>query len=121
MKHLTFTETTQGSTPPGDPSMFTGAVRTQPVLASSDVRSLLVTFEDGARTRWHRHSGGQVLHVVEGTGRTRTRGGEVVELAPGDLVVAEPGEEHWHGAADGTTMTHLAISIGTTEWGGAPD
>jgi quercetin dioxygenase-like cupin family protein len=44
-----------------------------------------------------------------------------VELAPGDLVSVPPGEEHWHGAAEGGSMTHLAVSLGTTDWGDPPD
>ena len=89
--------------------------------APHGVRALVVSFEDGARTFWHRHAGGQVLHVIEGHGRARSRDGEELELQPGDLVVAEPGEEHWHGAAERTGMTHLAVSIGDTTWGGPPD
>lgn len=30
-----------------------------------------VTFEPGARTNWHKHSGGQILLVVAGEGRIR--------------------------------------------------
>ena len=112
------------ATQPADPKTFTGPTRNLAVATTAEahaVRALLVHFEDGARTHWHRHAGGQVLHVVEGRGRTQSRGGEVVELAPGDIVTADPGEEHWHGAAEGAALTHLAISIGATEWGPAPD
>ena len=31
-------------------------------------------------------------------------------------VTTAPGEWHWHGAARGTFMVHLAVSGGTTEW-----
>lgn len=31
------------------------------------------------------------------------------EIRPGDTVWIEPGEVHWHGAAPGRTMVHLAI------------
>ena len=85
------------------------------------MRTLLVAFETGARTHWHRHTGGQVLHVLEGRGRTQVRGQAAVELGPGDIVSVPADEEHWHGAAEGATMTHLAISLGTTEWGGPPE
>ena len=30
-------------------------------------------------------------------------------IRPGDTVWFAPGEEHWHGAAPGTMMCHLAI------------
>jgi hypothetical protein len=29
-----------------------------------------------------------------------------------------PGEWHWHGAAPGTFMVHLAVTDGTAEWAG---
>jgi hypothetical protein len=28
-----------------------------------------------------------------------------------------PGEHHWHGAGPDTVMTHIAISLGVTDWG----
>jgi hypothetical protein len=34
----------------------------------------------------------------------------------GDTVTSAPGEWHWHGAAPGTFIVHLAVSDGTTEW-----
>lgn len=34
----------------------------------------------------------------------------------GDVVVCEAGTEHWHGAAEGSCMAHLAISLGVTSW-----
>jgi quercetin dioxygenase-like cupin family protein len=108
----------------GDRSHFTGAITQVPVHESTDpqpVRAMVVGFQDGARTHWHRHAGGQVLHVIEGRGRTQSRGGPVVELAAGDMVSVPAGEEHWHGAAAGDSMSHLALSLGTTEWGGPPD
>ena len=30
-------------------------------------------------------------------------------IRPGDVVWCPPGEKHWHGAAPGTAMTHIAI------------
>ncbi len=77
---------------------------------------LVITFENGARTHWHSHDGGQVLHVMEGQGLVQSRGEAVRRLRPGDVVSSAPGEEHWHGAAEGATMRHLAVSIGTTRW-----
>jgi quercetin dioxygenase-like cupin family protein len=124
MKRLTRNQTTSGGSPAADPGVFTGPVLQQPVHTVTEphpVRTLLVTFQDGARTYWHRHAGGQVLAIVTGAGRTRSRGGDPVDLAPGDIVVADPDEEHWHGAAEGASMTHLAVSIGDTTWAEAPD
>ncbi|MEP7104794.1 MAG: cupin domain-containing protein [Chloroflexota bacterium] len=103
---------------------FTGPVAMATVHESQPavpVRVLVVAFPDGARTHWHTHAGGQVLHVIEGRGRTQSRGGPVVELAAGDVVSVPAGEEHWHGAAEGASMSHLAVSLGTTGWGDPPD
>lgn len=77
---------------------------------------LIVSFQAGARTHWHRHGQGQVLYVLSGSGRICARGGEPVEIGPGDFVHALPGEEHWHGAAEDGPMSHVALSFGATEW-----
>jgi len=106
-----------------DRAHFTGAV-TQLVVNETDeahpVRVYLVGFKDGARTHWHAHAGGQILHVVEGAGRTQVRGQPETALRAGDLVTVPGGVEHWHGAAAGESMTHLAVSLGSTEWGEPP-
>ena len=41
----------------------------------SRTRVLSVHFAPGARTAWHRHPFGQVLHVTEGAGLVQSRGG----------------------------------------------
>ncbi len=97
---------------------FSGTVRRRD-LGRIDVpegAALAVTFDPGARTFWHRHTGGQVIHVVEGVGRVATRDGDPVEIRPGDLVETPPDEEHWHGASLDSSMTHVALSFGETEW-----
>ena len=39
------------------------------------------------------------------------------DLSASDIVVIDPGEEHWHGAAPGTDGEHLAINAGSeTTW-----
>lgn len=75
----------------------------------SRMRALSVHFNPGARTAWHTHPFGQVLHVVEGVGRVQSRGGPVEQIRAGDTIRFEPDEEHWHGAAPATFMTHLAL------------
>lgn len=52
---------------------------------------------------------GQTLVVIDGTGLVQRRGRPVEAIRVGDAVRIEPGEWHWHGAAPGTAMTHLAI------------
>jgi quercetin dioxygenase-like cupin family protein len=97
---------------------FTGTVLRDPVLSGDGAPTInSVTFPPAARTNWHRHEHGQVLVVTSGRGRAGTRSGELTPLEPGDVVWFSPGEDHWHGAAPDTVMTHLAISLGTTDWG----
>ena len=40
-------------------------------------------------------------------------------FGPGDIVIAEPGECHWHGAADDSFMSHLSVTAEDTLWGNA--
>jgi len=97
---------------------FSGTVRRRDLgpIGAPDGAALTVSFDAGARTYWHHHSHGQVLYVVEGTGRVGTRDGGLAAIGVGDLVEAPPGEEHWHGAAEDTPMTHVALSFGETVW-----
>ena len=41
----------------------------------------------------------------------------MVTIRAGDVVVVAGGEWHWHGAAPGHFMAHLALSEGGAEWG----
>ncbi len=79
-----------------------------------------VRFEPGARTAWHSHPLGQTLIVTSGVGRVQAWGGPVEEIRPGDVVWIPPHVKHWHGAAPGSPMTHIAISEAldgrTVEW-----
>ena len=96
---------------------FTGRVWADPVLAAEDdVGVNAVFFEPGARTHWHTHAVGQVLYVTHGEGYLMTRTGEGGRLAAGDVAHIPPGEEHWHGAAPGSYLLHLAISLGEATW-----
>lgn len=99
---------------------FTGEVWVDPItrgLPQSGLNVAAVRFSPGARSAWHSHAGGQTLYVTEGRGLVQPRGGEVVELRPGDVVYAPDGEEHWHGAAPEHFMTHLSITEGPADWG----
>jgi quercetin dioxygenase-like cupin family protein len=96
----------------GPAEMFTGDVWLD-VIAKGDepsrIRVNVVRFSPGARTAWHAHAVGQTVHVTEGVGRIQSRGGEVVELHPGQTVHTPPGEWHWHGAVPDRFMSHLAM------------
>jgi quercetin dioxygenase-like cupin family protein len=98
-------------------STFTGEVWAAPVIPPRDELTInTVNFAPGARTYWHSHQDGQVLQVLAGEGRIATRGSAPQVLRPGDTVWAPPGEEHWHGAADGMFLVHTAISLGPVHW-----
>ena len=97
---------------------FTGTVWADPALPTQDgVTIANIFFAPGARTFWHHHELGQILHVVAGRGLVCSAGGAVEVLRPGDVVWVPPGERHWHGAAHDSYLVHLAISLGTTVWG----
>ena len=83
---------------------------------TEETRASFVRFEPGAHTHWHQHSGGQVLHIIDGVARVQAWGGEGVSLAAGDTAVAPPGEKHWHGAGERAPMTQLALTSGEVTW-----
>jgi quercetin dioxygenase-like cupin family protein len=109
----------------GPAEMFSGDVWFDVIAKGekpSRMRVNVVRFAPGARTAWHSHAVGQTLHVTEGRGMVQSRGGEVVEIRPGDTIYTPPGEWHWHGAAPGHFMTHIAMWEGPgegpeSEWG----
>lgn len=93
--------------------IFVGEVFTQNLVTEDDApsqRVTAVTFEDGARNRWHYHSTEQVLVVTDGEGIVANED-EVLRVTAGDVVLISAGERHWHGAAEGASMTHLSILL----------
>ena len=109
----------------GDADRFTGDVWFDVVASGTEpsrLRVNTVRFSPGARTAWHALAVGQTLHVVDGHGIVQSRGGRRAEMRPGDVVHTPPGEWHWHGAAPGHFMTHLAMweapaEGAESEWG----
>lgn len=97
-------------------SAFVGRVLAQPLVADEAqvLRLGAITFEDGARTRPHRHDYDQVLVITAGAGILATQRDEHA-VGPGDVVFVPAGELHWHGAQPGASMTHVSINlVGTT-------
>lgn len=74
-----------------------------------------VTFEPGACTHWHSHEGGQLL-VVAGEGWVGNRQTRPQNVSLGDVIWTPAGEEHWHGATDTSSLTHVAVTLGATHW-----
>lgn len=96
---------------------FTGRVWADPILGAEDgVGVTAVFFEPGARTHWHAHEIGQVLHVTHGQGWIQVRNGPGARISAGDVVHIGPGEVHWHGAGPDSYMLHVAVSLGGNEW-----
>lgn len=95
-----------------NPDYFTGTVWMDPIIEAPEparISALRVAFEPGARTAWHTHPLGQTLHVISGVGRIQRDGEPVREIRPGDTVWIPPLVRHWHGAAPGTGMVHIAM------------
>lgn len=105
---------------PVDPRTFTGdatMARMDGVNVSPDINVYRVTFQAGARTAWHAHTGSQLLLVVQGSCRLQKKGEPIQEVAAGGAVRIEPGERHWHGATVDAPMVHLALNINAaTAW-----
>jgi len=96
----------------GETAYFTGSVWVDEIVIGvepSRARLFRVSFEPGARTAWHTHPVGQVLHVLAGCGRVQVEGEPAQAIQPGDTVIIPPHARHWHGAAPGHTMVHLAM------------
>jgi 4-carboxymuconolactone decarboxylase len=108
------TPATAGRAEPAAPSSnFTGAVAvTQPFSGTGGARlgGATVTFQPGARTRWHSHPLGQLIVVTAGRGWIQIEGEPVRAMGPGDVVWTPPGTKHWHGATRTSAMTHVAVS-----------
>ena len=94
--------------------MFTGEVHAHGLVddtMTQETRLLLVKFSPGGRTKWHTHSFEQALIIVDGKGivASESQGERVVE--PGDVVVFDKNEKHWHGGTNHTGMTHIAVNL----------
>lgn len=78
-----------------------------------------VTFEPGARTKWHKHPGGQILLVMDGVGYYQEQGQAKQILRKGDVIKCPANLPHWHGASADTAFVQVAITnrhLGETVW-----
>src|SRR5579864_348098 len=99
----------------GPAELFTGDVWIDEVARGAEpsrVRVNVVRFSPGARTAWHSHARGQTLYVTEGVGQVQSRGDDITEIRPGDIVDTPADEWHWHGATPHDFMTHFSITEG---------
>lgn len=93
---------------------FDGEVRLTPYFQSTHLRVNHVTFDAGARTHWHRHTGGQLLYAVSGRGWVGDIDSDY-ELTVGDVAVIGADELHWHGSKE-EHFEHIAVTMGETIW-----
>jgi quercetin dioxygenase-like cupin family protein len=92
---------------------FTGNAYLQPLLVRDKNKNFAlgsVTFEPGARTRWHTHPRGQVLIVTEGEGFYQEKGKPAQRIKKGDVINIPENAEHWHGATANTKVIHIAVT-----------
>lgn len=101
---------------------FTGTVYLNMLMDADSINPTTVgnvTFEPGARTKWHLHPGGQILLAIEGVGYYQEKGQEKKILRKGDVVKCPANVPHWHGASADTAFVQVAITnrhLGPTEW-----
>jgi len=94
-------------------SNFTGVVLQDPLFKAETpgrAQINLVTFTPGARTNWHTHPLGQILYVLNGSGRVQCWGRPIELVHAGDVIWFPAGEKHWHGAGPDTAMVHFSLT-----------
>lgn len=92
---------------------FTGTAYLQILIAADSLNATSVgnvTFEPGARTKWHTHPGGQILLATGGIGYYQEKGQPKKILRKGDAIKCPPNVPHWHGATDFSGFVQIAIT-----------
>ena len=101
------------STVKNPPEQFAGDVWVDPIAAPHEgdqrMTVALVRFAPGARTAWHSHARGQYLRVTAGVARFGDRDAPIIEVHPAQTLTTPPGQDHWHAAAPGCFMEHIAM------------
>lgn len=101
---------------------FTGSVYLKTLIDADSLNPTAVgnvTFEPGARTRWHLHPGGQILLVIDGVGYYQEKGQSKIILRKGDVIKCPPNVPHWHGASADSHFIQVAVTnrhLGETVW-----
>lgn len=92
---------------------FEGTVWVKPLLPADSVLNASignVIFGPKARSKWHKHPGGQTLIGLDGMGYYQEKGKPLQILRKGDVVRCPPDVEHWHGASHDHWFVQLAIT-----------
>ena len=110
-----------------NPDYFTGRVIMKEVsntVKSNESKIYHVTFKNGARTKLHQHSGGQILIVTKGRGslvmynkigkgtsKFKIKKTTQTNINEGDVVYIPPKKLHTHGSVKkNQTFSHIAIN-----------
>ena len=101
---------------------FTGNVWLENLIQADSLNQNAVgsvTFEPGARSRWHTHPAGQILLAIDGVGYYQEKGQPKKILRKGDAIKCPADIPHWHGASTDTKFVQVAITgreKGETIW-----
>jgi quercetin dioxygenase-like cupin family protein len=101
---------------------FTGTAYLKMLVEADSINPTAVgnvTFEPGARTKWHYHPAGQILLVIDGVGYYQEKGQSKKILHKGDVVKCPPNTPHWHGASADKAFIQVAVTNnhrGSTVW-----
>ncbi len=110
-----------------NPDYFTGKVllnEISSIIKSKEQKIYHVTFKNGARTKIHNHSGGQILIVTQGRGilqlfsksvnntsKFQIKKTDKTNLHNGDIVYIPAKKLHTHGSIDkNKVFSHIAIN-----------
>ena len=99
------------------PIFIRGQVKTQRLLTpetSKSFQSAIVNFTPGARTKFHTHTGDQILVVTQGNGIVATEN-EEINVGVGDIIFFPADEKHWHGASKDSSFSHIHIQTKESE------
>jgi len=114
-----------------NPDYFTGKVLLQElssIVESQEQKIFHVTFQNGARTKLHTHTGGQILIVTKGKGSLQMylksgnkkskfliKKTDKINLFEGDIVYIPAKKLHTHGSIDKKQVfSHIAINANTS-------
>ncbi len=103
-------------------SNFTGNVWLNNLVKADTINQNAVgsvTFEAGARTKWHTHPAGQIILAIDGIGYYQEKGSPKIIVKKGDVIKCPADIAHWHGASAETKFIQVAITgreKGETIW-----
>lgn len=101
---------------------FTGTVYLNNLVTADSLNQNAVgsvTFEPGARTKWHSHPAGQIILALDGVGYYQEEGKDKIIVRKGEVVKCPVDVPHWHGASADAAFVQVAITgseKGETVW-----